>query len=634
MGNAFSIPGLNNMVPAAATPPGAPAGARPTDSAGGLKVSESYACPSTGAFPCSIIVDGTITSSSVTLSRDILGKLEVPDEGGAPSDEWEWDPSFDMKDGKPVWSGWARTNWGGGAIYKTANPSKFGRDGYDSEGKRWANYHKDGRTDASQWAKEDIQDWTDDQKKYEKSKVGDATKQVYIWNPSDDGIVELNRETYGALTKLFLKPTLPFKVSFRDGLGKTQEVPQVTLISVFHPCPIRVESIQYDAVIQIGDFRGLSGTECTQEEDTSERAKRALAKQTIVLERRIAKAQEQVLTELKKGFTSPSYITARSNADRLIAKKDALALPKKRVCEPRDGAADKLVIFVPLKINDRPKPGAQYEQTRFVNTFANKIPSILGAQPDRYLGYPDVPAATQNDWKLSSILDPTDCYYTWEVTLTGQSQPVTVVFMKNPIAILSSDMGSIKRLPITPPSHVFHSNPTNVRFKSCPPRDISGVPVPCLAGAPPQKVPGPKTQADTARNNKPAVSGTDWLASLFISIGYLLLTLLAVWLGVKFVYGPPGAALKGIGDSIGRSMGRYIAQTYSLDPTAENARRAAAAAPPPPVSPKPKPAPKPADPVVLAPNPLGETRDQFIARMKQKRTGGKRKKRHRTGRKV
>ena len=562
-----------------------------------------------------------------------------------------------------MWSGWERTNWGGGRHYKIANPAKFGKDGYDSEGKRWANHHSDGRTDASQWAKEDIQDWTDDQKKYEKSKVGDATKQVYIWNPSDDGIVELNRETYGALTKLFLKPTLPFKVSFRDGIRKTQEVPQVTLISVFHPCPIRIESIQYDAVIQIGDFRGLSGTECTQEEDTSERAKRSLNKQRASLERRIEKAQEKVLTEMKNGLTSAGYITARSNSDRLIAKRDALALPKKRVCEPRDGAADKLVIFVPLKINDRPKPGAQYEQTRFVNTFANKIPSILGAQPDRYLGYPDVPAATQNDWKLSSILDPTDCYYTWEVTLTGQSQPVTVVFMKNPIAILSADMGSIKRLPITPPSHVFHSNPTNVRFKSCPPRDISGVPVPCLARAPPQKVPGPKTQADTARNNKPAFTGTDWLAILLGILG-VLGVIIGVWLGVKFAAGWGGDKLRGVGDYLGKSLaGAYVTAkktasraigTSSSGPLP--ARRPAAPEPPPPPPPPPRAPSRPRPPLgpelastdsaanrlnlsLTSSNPLTTpSREERLRRHDQRNaaagTGGKRKKRRRTGRKV
>jgi hypothetical protein len=431
-------------------------------------------------------------------------------------------------------------------------------------------------------------------------------------------------------------------VSFNDGAA-TQEVPQVTLISVFHPCPIRIESVQYDAVIQIGDFRGLAGTECIQEVDNSSRAQKALNKQKAVLDRRIEKAQNDVYGKMRRGFRDPEFLAAQSSLNALIAKKDALALPKKRVCEPRDGAADKLVIFVPLKINDRPKPGAQYEQTRFVNTFANKIPSILGAQPDRYLGYPDVPAATQNDWKLSSILDPTDCYFTWKVNLTGQSQPVTVVFMKNPIAILSSDMGSIKQLPITPPSHVFHSNPKNVRFKSCPPRDISGVPLPCLARAPPQKVPGPKTQADTIRNNAPAFTGTDWLAILLGILG-VLGVIIGVWLGVKFASGWGGDKLRGVGDYLGKSLaGAYVTakKTVSRSPPP----------PPPPAPPRapsrPRPPPGPElasaenaakrmNSALTASNPFTTaTREERLRRHDRRNSaGGKRKKRRRTGRTI
>ena len=576
MGNGVSYPGFS-IFPS--TPPASdePVTAAPTESLNGLKVAESAACPSVGLARCFIDVDATITSSSVVLSRDILGKLEIPDMGTA-SDEWEWDETVGWKDGKPYQdlsrqnSGGARVftadgtpgglkGFGSGNHYKSADPSRWGKNGFDAEGYRWMNDY----VELSMLGfNTDYNGWKADQDKHSKT-VG-TQKQVYIWNPSDDGIVEMNRETYGALTKLFLKPTLPFKVSFNDGIA-THEIPQVKLISVFHPCPIRIESIQYDAVIQIGDFRGLSGTECIQEVDDSSRAVQALNKQKGVLDRKIAKAQTDLFAKLKKGFQDPEYLAAQSTLNALIAKKDALALPKKRVCEPRDGAADKLVIFVPLKINDRPRPGAQYEQTRFVNTFANKIPSILGAQPDRYLGYPEVPAATQNDWKLSSILDPTDCYYTWKVNLTGQSQPVTVVFMKNPIAILSSDMGSIKRLPITPPSDVFHSNPKNVRFKPCTPRDISGVPIPCLARAPPQKVPGPKTQARIEEENKPAAGGTEWLAFIG-TIGSFLLLMVAVWLAVKFANGPGGTALKGFGNYIGRTLaGTYDAAKKTASST-------------------------------------------------------------------
>jgi hypothetical protein len=44
-------------------------------------------------------------------------------------------------------------------------------------------------------------------------------KRVRIWNPSDnptdpEGSIALNYNNYGALTKLHIKPTIPFKVEF------------------------------------------------------------------------------------------------------------------------------------------------------------------------------------------------------------------------------------------------------------------------------------------------------------------------------------------------------------------------------------------------------------------------------------
>jgi hypothetical protein len=114
-------------------------------------------------------------------------------------------------------------------------------------------------------------------------------------------------------------------------------------------------------------------------------------------------------------------------------------------------------------------------------------------------------------------------------------------------------------------------------------------------------------------NNKPAVTGTTWLTGLFGAIGSILLLMIVVWLAIKFANGPGGSALKGVGDSIGR----YIAGTYSLNPAAEQARRAAAAAPKPEPKPEPKaPAPR-NDPVVLAPNLLGESREEFTARRRR-----------------
>jgi hypothetical protein len=41
-----------------------------------------------------------------------------------------------------------------------------------------------------------------------------TTKVIPIWNPSDELIVKANMIHYGIMTKLFLKPTLPFTVIY------------------------------------------------------------------------------------------------------------------------------------------------------------------------------------------------------------------------------------------------------------------------------------------------------------------------------------------------------------------------------------------------------------------------------------
>ena len=91
--------------------------------------------------------------------------------------------------------------------------------------------------------------------------------------------------------------------------------------------------------------------------------------------------------------------------------------------------------------------------------------------------------------------------------------------------------------------------------------------MPCLARAPPQKVPGPLTQARIEEENKPAAGGTEWLAFIG-TIGSFLLLMVAVWLAVKFANGPGGTALKGFGNYIGRTLaGTYDAAKKTASST-------------------------------------------------------------------
>jgi hypothetical protein len=68
-------------------------------------------------------------------------------------------------------------------------------------------------------------------------------------NLSSSSVV-LRRVTAGDFApanKLFIEPSLPFKISWN---GKETEIRQMTL---YHPFPLRIENVQYDAVLSLND---------------------------------------------------------------------------------------------------------------------------------------------------------------------------------------------------------------------------------------------------------------------------------------------------------------------------------------------------------------------------------------------
>jgi hypothetical protein len=201
----------------------------------------------------------------------------------------------------------------------------------------------------------------------------------------------------------------------------------------------------------------------------------------------------------------------------------------------------KVVILVPLKADPNPGDGAV-----FINSVSRHIPSILAAQPDPLTGYPDVPAATGADWNIAQIVKTDRSYYTW---VTGGTR---VIVMAEPILVSEGDIANILRLPVTPPEDVIHEI-GDVRYKPAPPIDSKGNPVPCKNRiSVPQMVPGPTAVAMT-KMNKPAVSGTDWLAIILGILGSVAV-LIGVWFGLKAAMGPGGTFLKTIGDALGKSL--------------------------------------------------------------------------------
>ena len=202
----------------------------------------------------------------------------------------------------------------------------------------------------------------------------------------------------------------------------------------------------------------------------------------------------------------------------------------------------KIVILVPLKADPTPSDGAI-----FINAVSRHIPTILAAQQDPVNGYPDTPAATGADWNISQIVKTDRSYYTW-VNRDG----TRVIVMAEPILVSEGDITNILRLPVTPPEDVIHEI-GDVRYKPAPPIDSKGNPVPCKSRVSvPQMVPGPTAVAMT-KANKPAVSGTDWLAVILGILGSVAV-LIGVWFGLKAAMGPGGDLLKTIGDMLGKSI--------------------------------------------------------------------------------
>jgi len=202
----------------------------------------------------------------------------------------------------------------------------------------------------------------------------------------------------------------------------------------------------------------------------------------------------------------------------------------------------RIVILVPLKADPSPSDGAI-----FINAVSRHIPTILAAQQDPINGYPDTPAATGADWNIAQIVKTDRSYYTW---VTGQN--TRVIVMAEPILVSEGDIANILRLPVTPPEDVIHEI-GDVRYKPAPPIDSQGNPVPCKSSiSVPQLIPGPSAVAMT-KMNKPAVSGTDWLAVILGILGSLAV-LIGVWFGLKAAMGPGGDFLKTIGDMLGKSI--------------------------------------------------------------------------------
>lgn len=180
-----------------------------------LTVEKSKTCSG-----CAVAAAAGTSSSAITLTRNLMGQIDIP--ARASSSKWVWDNAVGFRDDGTPYLVEADTETdqrcSSKCGYIVANPAKWGKEidlgKIDAKG----NWTAENGGHVRQMFSRDLNDWQSDQRLAGR-RAKSSGKRVYMWNPSDEltdsgGSYAINYRNYGALTKLFLKPTLPFSVNY------------------------------------------------------------------------------------------------------------------------------------------------------------------------------------------------------------------------------------------------------------------------------------------------------------------------------------------------------------------------------------------------------------------------------------
>lgn len=218
-------------------------------------------------------------------------------------------------------------------------------------------------------------------------------------------------DVFSAKTKLFIKPTIPFEISFN---GKSE---QINFLTIYQPSPIRIENVQHDAMIGLGDP--------------------SVGNKLIVLIPVIA---------------SPTSSDASDFIGKIATYGATIVNP-----EPTTAPATAPETSVSAAT------GADWNLTKLIPVGQNSIAS--GA----FFTWNSA-TYTQQVARDSALFRT----FRWRATPGPQ-----YVLMAEPVAINPVDLEVIRRLPVTEPASAIHSIGV-VSYKSAPPRECKNCPRPAF----------------------------------------------------------------------------------------------------------------------------------------------------------
>lgn len=210
---------------------------------------------------------------------------------------------------------------------------------------------------------------------------------------------------FSSETKVTIIPSIPPSISVN---GNQVVVNRMTL---YHPCPLRIEGIQYDAVLSLND--------------PSDKAAK-----TIVL--------------------VPVKVTPKAGQDALFLGRIAAYVPRVSDENPVTGEVSKATVptgnnwnltsIIPIKENGEIKSG--FYMWTAADTYEKYVQSDTRAQTPREI----------------LARGTGDIVYDWR-PVKGPDY----VMIRNPISMSPADFASLQSIPATPPSEAIHPVPTEPR---------------------------------------------------------------------------------------------------------------------------------------------------------------------------
>lgn len=300
--------------------------------------------------------------------------------------------------------------------------------------------------------------------------------------PSDSG-------SFSSKTKVTVLPIIPLRYSFN---GQEVIVKKMTL---YHPCPLRVNNIQYDAVLSLND---------PMDSDTT----------TVML---IPIKGESIADKRSRFFSNlvPS-IASLLTPDPNTKKYESMDVPT----------------------------GASWNLTTLLPTMGTPEGSVC---TEPFYAWS---AGTTNYEKYYS---ESQRRYKWKPI--GAS--ISYIMMENPVPMNSMDLQTLRRMPVTPPEEAIHPVSDKILYKAkeCPkPKRKEPEPEPGQTKESFENEECDPFASFADRADERAIT-TETIFKTVLGILSALAVFIGVYFALKFAVSSKGDILKTIGDKIGKAIG-------------------------------------------------------------------------------